>query len=65
MKSDYLQDLKWIKNELRNLLPKQRFDNLDKAIECINEEISEELEALKAVDEQDSEDEEQCRKRHE
>lgn len=65
MKSDYLQDLKWIKNELRNLLPKQKIDNLDKAIDHINDEISEELEALKAADAQDSEDEERYRKRHE
>ena len=65
MVSDYLQDLKWIKNELKNLLPKQKIDNLDKAIECINEEISEELEAIKRADEQDSQDEEQYKRRHE
>lgn len=65
MKSDYLQDLKWIKNELRNLLPKQHGINLDVAINHINEEISEELDALKKADEQDSEDDEQYLKRHE
>jgi hypothetical protein len=65
MKSDYLLDLQWIRRELGNLKPKQRFDNIDNAIKFINYEIIDEFEALKKADEQDSEDDEQYLKRHE
>ena len=64
MESDYLQDLKWIKNEIRNLLPRQKIDNLDKAIEFINAEMSEELEALKDAEEVRKSDQEDYQSRN-